>query len=159
MSLRAKLTGLRAVAAFEALKGAVVLLIGFGSLSFLGRSGEHFAEHLISRLHLNPASHYPHIFIQLMTDVDNQRLWLFAGFAALYSSIRFAEAYGLWHARRWAEWLAALSGAVYVPIELYEIFHRASWLKFGALIANLAIVAYMVYLLAQRKKTSAKKSS
>jgi len=143
---------LRPIAIFEALKGAVVLIVGFGLLSFLGRDTENFAEHLIGRLHLNPASHYPQIFIQAMSDLDNTHLWLIAAFAALYASVRFAEAYGLWNEKRWAEWLAALSGAVYVPVEIYEIAHRASWLKCGALIVNLAIVAYMVWLLTENRR-------
>lgn len=145
---------LRPIAIFEALKGAIVLLAGFGALSFLGRDNEHFAEQLVNRLHLNPANRYPHVFIQAMGDMTNSRLWMFAGFAALYASIRFAEAYGLWNEKRWAEWLAALSGAVYVPVEIYEIAHRASWLKFGALIINLIIVAYMVWLLTENRRRS-----
>jgi uncharacterized membrane protein (DUF2068 family) len=143
---------LRPIALFEALKGAIVLIVGFGLLSFLGRDAEEFAEHLVNRLHLNPANHYPQIFIQAMGDLNNTRLWLIAAFAAIYATIRFAEAYGLWYGRRWAEWLAALSGAVYVPVEIYEISHRASWLKIGALVINLIIVAYMVYLLTENRR-------
>jgi len=144
--------GLRTIALLEAAKGAIVLVIGFGLLSFLGQDAEEFAEHLVNRLHLNPAHHYPQIFIHAMTDVTDSKLWALAGLAVLYSAIRFAEAYGLWQQRRWAEWLAALSGAVYVPVEIYEIAHRASWLKVGALIINLAIVAYMVWLLTENRR-------
>jgi len=144
--------GLRPIALLEAAKGGIVLVIGFGLLSFLGRDADAFAEHLVNRLHLNPAHHYPHVFIQAMTDVTDSKLWMLAGLAALYSLIRFVEAYGLWNQRRWAEWLAAFSGAVYVPVEIYEIAHRASWLKVGALVINLAIVAYMVWLLTENRR-------
>lgn len=144
--------GLRAVALFEAVKGAVVLVVGFGLLSFLGRDAEVFAEHLVNRLHLNPANHYPQVFIQAMADLTNTRLWLIAAFAAFYASVRFAEAYGLWHGRRWAEWFAAFSGAIYVPVEIYELFHRASWVKFGALVLNLGVVIYMVWVLTESRR-------
>ncbi len=151
--------GLRTIAIFEAAKGAIVLVIGFGLLSFLGRDAEDFAEHLVNRLHLNPAHHYPQIFIQAMGDITDTGLLLLAGLAALYSAVRFVEAYGLWYQRRWAEWLAALSGAVYVPIEIYEIAHRTSWLKIGALVVNLFIVAYMVWLLTEnRRRASAQEA-
>lgn len=143
---------LRTVALVEALKGAVVLLAGFGLLSFLGRHAEVFAEHLVNRLHLNPAHHYPQIFIHAMAELTNTRLWLIAGFAALYATVRFVEAYGLWRGRRWAEWLAALSAGVYVPVELYELAHGATWIKFGALVVNLAVVGYMVWLLTEVRR-------
>lgn len=147
--------GLRTVALLEACKGVIVLIVGFGLLSFIGRDAEDLAERLVNRLHLNPAHHYPMVFIQAMAGVTDARLWLFAGLAALYSTVRFVEAYGLWHARRWAEWFAALSGAVYIPIEIYELVHRASWLKFWALVINLIIVGYMVWLLTERLRQRA----
>lgn len=139
--------GLRLVALFEAIKGVAVLVVGFGLLTFLGQDTEVYAERLVNRLHLNPAKHYPQVFIHAMADVNNTELWLIAAFAALYAAVRLVEAYGLWHERSWAEWLAALSGAVYVPIELYELFRHATWLKFGALAINLIVVGYMVRLL------------
>jgi uncharacterized membrane protein (DUF2068 family) len=128
--------------------------VGFGLLSFLGRDAEVFAGHLVNRLHLNPANHYPQIFIHAMADLTNIRLWLIAAFAALYAGVRFAEAYGLWHARRWAEWLAALSGAIYVPVEVYELAHHATWLKAAALTLNLIVVAYMVRLLTESRRAA-----
>jgi uncharacterized membrane protein (DUF2068 family) len=150
---------LRPIAIFEALKGAVVLVAGFGLLSFLGRDNEDFAEQIIRHLQLNPAKHYPQIFITAMARLDDSHLWALAGFAALYAGVRFAEAYGLWFERRWAEWLAALSGGLYVPVEIYELVRRASWVKFSILLLNLVVVAYMFWLLSetQRRKAAAAK--
>ncbi|MBI2513793.1 MAG: DUF2127 domain-containing protein [Opitutae bacterium] len=147
--------GLRVVAALEAFKGAIVLVVGFGFLTLLGRDQAAFAEHLVARLHLNPAHHYPHIFIEAMSNLNDTHLLALAGLAAAYSALRFAEAYGLWLQRRWAEWLAALSGAIYVPVEVYEIFHRASWFKIVALVVNLVIVGYMVWLLTESRRLAA----
>lgn len=147
--------GLRTVALIEALKGVIVLVVGFGLLSFLGRDAEDFAERLVTRLNLDPTHHYPRIFIQAMADLTNTRLWLIAGFAALYATIRFFEACGLWLARRWAEWFAALSGAIYIPVEIYELVHRASWLKFSVLVLNLVIVGYMTWLLTEARRLRA----
>ena len=87
------------------------------------------------------------MFLRLLENVSNSQLWALAGFAALYASLRFIEAYGLWRGRRWAEWLAALSGGIYVPVEIYELTRGVSWIKLAALILNAAVVAYMCYAL------------
>jgi len=39
-----------------------------------------------------------------------------------------------------------------VPIEVYELVHRASWLKAGALVLNLAILGYMIWLLTESRR-------
>jgi uncharacterized membrane protein (DUF2068 family) len=76
----------------------------------------------------------------------------------VYALVRFAEAYGLWHSKHWAEWLAAVSGAIYVPVEIYEISRGVSWIKVSALVLNIAIVAYMCYVL-WRSKTASRASA
>ncbi|MBN9133953.1 MAG: DUF2127 domain-containing protein [Nitrosospira multiformis] len=141
-----KLAGaLRTVAVFEAAKGALALLVGFDLLSLVHHDIQQIAEHLLARTHLNPASRYPHIFIDIADQLTNTRLFLIAAGAGAYSLARFIEAYGLWRARRWAQWFAAASGAIYVPFELFELYERVTWLSLGALTLNLAIIAFMLY--------------
>jgi len=140
-----KLAGaVRAVALFEGAKGALILLAGAGALALVHRDVQLVAEQMLAHLHLNPAKHYPRIFIDSAAKLTDTRLLLLATFAATYSAIRFAEAYGLWRGRRWAEWLAAVSGGLYIPFELYELAQRANLLALAALGINVAIVALMI---------------
>ena len=62
------------------------------------------------------------------------------------------EAYGLYNMRAWAEWLAALSGAVYVPFEIAEIARKPSLLSAIILVINLGVVAVMALALIQRRR-------
>jgi uncharacterized membrane protein (DUF2068 family) len=137
--------GLRSIALFEATKGTLVLLAGFGLLSLLHHDVQHFAESLIEHFHLNPAARYPRIFIEAASRLTDTRLLLIAAGAAAYALVRLIEAYGLWYARRWAEWFAALSGGIYIPFELFELYKRFTWLSLGALVVNVAIVAFALY--------------
>ena len=138
-------SALRTVALLEAGKGALVLLVGFGLLSLIHHDVQRFAERLIAHTHLNPAARYPRIFIDIASQLTDGRLLLIAAGAAIYSIVRFIEAYGLWHARPWAEWFAAISGGIYIPFELFELYERVTWLSLGAAILNLTIVAVMLY--------------
>ena len=135
---------IRGVALFEATKGTLVFLAGFGALSLLHRDVQQIAATLLSHFHLNPAKHYPSIFLDAAGKLTDVRLWTLAILAALYGVVRFVEAYGLWRERRWAEWLAAGSGAIYVPFEVYELLRSCSWLSVAALTINLLIVGVMV---------------
>ncbi len=140
-------SALRAVALFEAFKGILVLAAGCGVLALFHGDAQGLADALVGRLHLNPAKNTPRVFLRLLENISDSQLWLLAGFAALYASLRLIEAYGLWRGRRWAEWLAALSGGIYVPVEIYELARGVSWIKVAALLLNAAVVAYMGYTL------------
>ena len=141
------LRGIRFVAVFEAAKGLIVIAAGFGLLGLLHRDVQAIAEELLRHFHLNAASRYPQIFLQLVAHVTDRELWLLAFAAAAYAAVRLAEAYGLWFDRNWASWLGALSGGIYVPIEVYELVEKPSLLRLGLLVVNTAIVVYLGYRL------------
>lgn len=144
--------GLRVVALFEAAKGAVVLLAGFGVLAFVDRGTAQSVDGLVEHLHLNPANRVPRVFLELMNDASNRELqWLAAG-ALAYAVLRLAEAFGLWRARAWAEWLSVVSGAIYVPFELYELSRGVTPLRLGMLLVNLGIVVYMSFALRRARQ-------
>jgi len=134
----------RGVALFEAAKGALVFLAGFGALSLVHKDVAGMAAELLSHFHLNPAKHYPSIFLDAAGQLTDTRLWTLAALAAAYGTVRFIEAYGLWRRRRWAEWLAAGSGVLYMPFELYEMAQGFAWLSVAVLAVNVLVVGLMV---------------
>ena len=74
-------------------------------------------------------------------------VWLGVALLA-YALLEAVEAVGLWYARRWAEYLTFVATTVLLVPEIYELTHGASITKVGALLVNLAVVAYL--LLAKR---------
>ena len=142
----AKLAGLRSIAIFEAVKGGLVLVVGFGLLHYLHRDLGDAAEHLVRQLHMNPTRHYAHVFLEAADKVTDAKLWALAGGAAAYSTVRFTEAFGLWHEKAWAEWFALLSGGLYLPWEIYELLERATPFRVAVLVLNVLIVLYMASL-------------
>ncbi|WP_395740301.1 DUF2127 domain-containing protein [Prosthecobacter sp.] len=141
------------VAVLEAAKGIVVLLAGFGLLGLLHRDLHELSAQVVRQMHLNPARKYPHIFIDLMSSLNDQRLWMMAGMALLYSTIRLVEAYGLWKQRTWAEWLALVGGCIYLPLEVYGIYRKVTFVHVSALVVNLVIVLLMAKVLLQKRRT------
>lgn len=139
------------VALFEALKGTIVLVAGFGLAHAIHGDVGRFAERLVHRLHLDAAKRYPRIFLDLANNLSDSQLWALAALALAYSVVRFAEAYGLWFERRWGEWIAALSGGIYVPAEIYELARGYSTVKVVALVLNMLVVGYMCFLLLRRR--------
>jgi uncharacterized membrane protein (DUF2068 family) len=124
-----------------------VLAAGFGLTRLVHRDVAHAAQALIDRLHLDATRKFPHIFLEVASNATDVQLWGLAALAMAYALLRFTEAYGLWFERRWGEWIAAVSGGIYVPVEIYELVRGISWVKVAALLLNAAVVAYMCYVL------------
>ena len=139
--------GVRTVAILELAKGVLAVLAGAGLLSARDPGIRRALQHLAERAHLNPAHDHPSVFMQAAGSLTDRHLVLMATGGLLYASVRFTEAYGLWLERRWAEWFAALSGAVYIPFEVVEMWRELSWVSVGVFAVNVLIVGYMSWVL------------
>ena len=146
--------GLRIVAIFEAMKGILVLLAGFGILSFIHKDLHLAAVQLVKVLHFNPAKHYPSIFIDAADRVTDLQLWMLALSALLYSTVRLVEAYGLWNQMQWAEWFGLLSGGMYIPMEVFEVSRELTWPRITVLVVNVGVVAYLADILSKSRKVT-----
>jgi len=58
----------------------------------------------------------------------------------------------LWKERTWAEWVAAISGTLLLPLEVRELFRGVTAIRCALLVGNLAIVAYMVYVIVVNRR-------
>jgi uncharacterized membrane protein (DUF2068 family) len=146
--------GLRAVASFEAFKGILVVFLGLFIVIYHQRA-EDVTENLLDHLHINPDRRLGHALMNAAATVSDARLLTIAAAIVAYSTVRFVEAWGLWHRRVWAEWFALLSGAMYLPLELLKVAERATWERVAVLAMNMVIVLYMLYIrLRERRQTT-----
>ncbi len=147
--------GLHVVALFEGAKGLLVLLAGFELLSFIHKDVHEAAMRLVEHIHLNPASHYPRIFLDLTEHITDTKLWGMALAAAMYSAVRMTEAVGLWLKKSWAEWFAILTGGMYIPVEIFEVIRSVTWPRVTVLVVNVGVVSYLLFVLIRDGRKSA----
>jgi uncharacterized membrane protein (DUF2068 family) len=134
------------VAVFEAVKGVIGMLVAFGLVSLALGNTQDLATRMVKWLRLDPNGSVARYFIEVVSD-SPPRLWLLVAIALAYVALRFAEAYGLWRARRWAEWIAVASFALWLPIEIFEIAREATPFKVLFFLLNLAIVIFLSWVL------------
>jgi uncharacterized membrane protein (DUF2068 family) len=138
--------GLRSVALFEAIKGILVLAVGFGVWHYRHRDIDDIVDRLVAFFHLNPEGHLSNVFSKAASHMTEKTLVFVALGAVVYSIIRFAEAYVFWRSPAWAEWFALISGTIYVPFEIHALMHHPNLIKWGILLINILIVLYMAQL-------------
>jgi uncharacterized membrane protein (DUF2068 family) len=140
--------GLRTVAILEASKGILVLLAAFGFAEVLLRhiDLEDAAQNLLELLHIAPEHRISQAFVDFAGRMMDANLVVVLAIAFVYSSLRFIESYGLWRQRVWAEWLAIISGAIYLPFELYNLIRRPTAAHWIILLINIGVVFYIAWV-------------
>lgn len=144
----ASLQVLRGIATLELAKGMIVLLAACGVLLLVRREDPwDIADGLLRLLHISPDHHFAQVFLDWADSLTSAKIWTVAAAALSYSILRFLEAYGLWYARAWAEWIALISGSLYLPFEIYKLIHKQNLFHISVFLVNVAIVLYMIYAL------------
>lgn len=138
---------LRAVAAFEFFKGIFVVLMGLCALALVHKDVWLYAESLLALLHYNTDRRSAQMFLDFADTVTDARLWAAARIAFAYAALRFTEAYGLWKARVWAEWVALIAGGLLLPMEVRQLMRGLTVFRIALFIGNLAVVLYMLYVI------------
>lgn len=143
---------LHVIAVFEAFKGLAALAASVGVLSLLHHDLHQLALDLLWRFRLDPGLRYPALFVHYADLLGAINLRTVAPVAIAYITIRLAEAWGLWKEKAWAEWLGALSGALYVPFEIAHLMHRATLTAAAVLLGNIVMVLFLGFQLWNRHR-------
>ena len=135
------------IAAFKFVKstGLVVLAVLLFRLS-RPEAGAKFAEWL-SALPVATGHEFVGHALHEFLGLSPHTIGFLAIVALVYAILYGIEGFGLWRNARWAEYLTVISTTLFIPIELYEIARHFTPMKLGGLIVNIAIVAYLVWLL------------
>ena len=146
---RARRAGLRTVALVETIKGVLALLGAFVFIRMLRHDVDfqEAAEHILFRFHINPSNHHwSQQVLHAADKISDTSIAMVLGVAIAYSTLRFIEGYGLWKARAWGEWLAIISGCVYLPFEVYELIRRPNEFHWIILGINILVVIYIAWV-------------
>jgi uncharacterized membrane protein (DUF2068 family) len=140
--------GLRTVALVEALKGGLALVAAYvlirlirGDVDF-----EEAAEHILYFFHISTHHRISQQFLNAADKMSDASIATILGVAIAYALLRFIEGYGLWRQRVWAEWLAIVSGCLYIPFEVYKLIRHPNQLHVVVLSINILVVLYIAWV-------------
>lgn len=83
--------------------------------------------------------------IQRVLGLHGTTLTVLAVTAAVYAVVEGVEAVGLWHERRWAEYLTTIATAGFLPFEVHEMLSHLTVVRVGAFIVNVALVLFLLW--------------
>lgn len=142
--------GLRLIALFKLLGGALLASVGLAALRLLDPElGARFTD-WVRGIALDTDRRVIQHAAEAVLGLSTRRLGGIAVAAFSYSGLLLTEGVGLWYAQRWAEWLTVAVTASLLPFEGWALTHRVTLVRVVALVVNVAIVVYLVRELKRR---------
>jgi uncharacterized membrane protein (DUF2068 family) len=132
------------IAAERAFRAVVLIVVGLVLVSHPHTDWAGEITRFAQKLGLNTNSNWVRKLVEKVRRIHANRELVFGIAALAYGALEGVEAYGLWNRRRWAEILTVVATALLIVPELWELSKGASVLKVGALLVNIAIVAYLI---------------
>ena len=136
---------LQLIAGFKLLKATLLVAAGIAAIGLLNPD----VAKMVTRWAMNLAAdrHYhvlDMILVHLLT-VDERTLRLLSVGSFFYAALFYTEGFGLFFDKRWAEYLTIVTTAGLIPFELFEIHWHVTPIRVEVLVANVAIVAYLIW--------------
>lgn len=143
--------GLLLIGLFKLGKSILFFCIGVGAIHLLHKDLGDVVMRVAMALKFDPESRFVGLLLDKVGLIDMHRLKLISLGTFAYSAVALTEGVGLVLEKVWAEYLTLVLTISFLPWELYELARRPNWFRLSLLLINLAVLAYLVWLLRRKK--------
>ncbi len=140
------------IAAYKSVQALLFVAVGIGALRLLHQDVGDVLDNLREALHFSPESRLVNFILDKASLIDDPMLRRIGAVAFSYAALSFAEGIGLYLEKAWGEFLTLIITASFLPWEIFEVFHRLTWVRVGLLVINTLVLLYLLKLVASRKK-------
>jgi uncharacterized membrane protein (DUF2068 family) len=146
--------GLLLIGLFKLGKAILFFALGLGAVHLLHKDIGDEVMRLATALKFDPESKFVTLLLDKADLIDAHRLKQISLATFAYSALALTEGVGLMLEKVWAEYLTLCLTVSFLPWELYELARQPNLFRLSLLLINLAVLAYLVWLL-RRKKVAA----
>jgi uncharacterized membrane protein (DUF2068 family) len=140
------------IAGYKFLLALLFVAIGVGALHLLHKDIDDVLTQLAQILRFNPESRFVNFLADKASLLDDPLLRRIGVLAFCYAGVSAAEGVGLYLEQAWGEYLTLIITASFLPWEIFEIFHRLTWMRVGILVVNILIFLYLLKLVVGRRQ-------
>lgn len=147
--------GLLLIGIFKLSKAALSIALGVGALKLLHHDIASVVFHIAEVLRIDPENHILGLLLIRANLIDPRQLRHFSLLTFAYAGLCLVEGTGLMLEKRWAEYFTVTLTALALPWEVFEIYKEFTIPRVTLLIVNMAVLAYLVWLLRRGQRHEA----
>jgi uncharacterized membrane protein (DUF2068 family) len=142
------------IAIYKFLLALMFIAVGVGALRLLHKDIDDVISQIGDMLRFNPESRFVNFLYDRASLINDPLLKRIGALAFSYAGLSLAEGIGLYLEKAWGEYLTLAITASFLPWEIFEIFHRLTWVRVGLLIVNMLVFIYLLRIVVDRRKPS-----
>jgi len=139
------------IASYKFLLAAMFVAVGVGALRLMHKDIDDVISHLGDLLRFNPESRFVNFLYNRASLINDPLLKRIGALAFSYAGLSLAEGIGLYLEKAWGEYLTLAITASFLPWEIFEIFHRLTWVRVGLLVVNMLVFVYLLRIVVSRR--------
>ena len=143
---------LELIAAYKLLQAALLVSVAVGALKLLHKDVADVLTNIAMGLRMNPEGRLVGFLLDKAALLDDHRLRQISLFLFGYAALGLLEGIGLMLEKVWAEYLTAIITASFLPLELFEVVRRLTWVRAGLLMINTMVLLYLLKVVIERAK-------
>jgi uncharacterized membrane protein (DUF2068 family) len=141
------------IAIFKFAQALLFIAIGVGALRLLHKDIGDMLTQLADHLRFNTEPRFINFIIEKAAGVDDHMLRRISTVFFVYAALDLMEGIGLYLEKVWAEYFTLAITASFLPLELYEVFRRVTWIRVGLLVVNTLVLLYLAKLIWERRRS------
>jgi uncharacterized membrane protein (DUF2068 family) len=134
------------IAAFKLAQALLFIAVGAGALRLVHKNVGDLLEQLANHMRFNPESRLVNFILEKASLVDDRMLRRIGEVGFIYAGLDLLEGTGLYLQKTWGEYLTLIITASFLPLEIFEVFRRLTWIRVSLLTANMLVFFYLLQL-------------
>lgn len=144
------------IAGERCLRAVVLVAVGLVLVTHVHTDWGQVLRDGAARVGLHPVNNGLSRLLGSLSGLNSRHVAFYGSVAIAYGILEGVEGYGLWHRRRWAEWLTVIATSLLFIPEIAELISRPTVFKVGAIVVNAAIVLYLISRLREPRQSPAR---
>jgi len=112
-------------------------------------------DQLIDRLRIDPEGRMASFLMDRVDLIGHHQLREAGLFSLIYAGLCVVEGVGLILHKEWAEYFTVILTALALPWEIFELVKRFEAYKVGLIMANVAVLLYLLWVLKKKEPRAA----
>jgi uncharacterized membrane protein (DUF2068 family) len=129
---------------YKLLECLLLVFAGFVQLKLIHQDLASSLHHWVQAVRVDPDNGLVHALLLKVSSLSPKQLEELSAGTFLYAGLRLAEGIGLVLQRLWGQYLTVIVTALFIPLEIYELFRHWRVVKLIVLILNIAVVVYLI---------------